>query len=233
MSLPSWSGTVTITGRTITWVSGSTFTSGYPGIIMQLEISPSVFTGVDLAFPNGYAEAFPPWPPPPALPSGDMPFCLAFWYVDATHLETDIDATYNLLIPTGTTAGYGLLSNPNPNPPASPPSVGAAVVLAIDILAYATGSSTPVYPRTGQNIPGAQVQFQAVVRCNTTIDTTVTWSATGPGSINSSTGLWTRSGPGIVTVTATSNQDGITTASMAFGTYVSAGAKMRIMPVEK
>lgn len=100
----------------------------------------------------------------------------------------------------------------------SAPGVPSAAVIAVDVLAFLPGASGPVYPRTGRSLAAATIQFAASVRGNTTIDQTVTWSMTGPGSINSSTGLWTRSGPGIVTVTATSNQDGATIGSMTFGT---------------
>jgi hypothetical protein len=284
MGLPTWTGVASITGRTISRISGDNFAPGWPAL------------GIFLDFAAPYTQV------------GGF----RTWYVDPDTLATDIDATYELLIPAGTTAAFSVdqavqslyfqsvcytaggsnsvfdadpdqtirdkypsfPSDPtlgdlpfggdsfktgvsaiqvgqtvfiegqtatasligsdtqlttNLSGPAgryavlwhsdNPPPIGAAVVKAIDVLAFPVGSSTPLYPRTGQSFDGSQLQFQATVRANTTINTSVTWSLSGNGSITSG-GLWTRSGSGrqgIITVTAVSNQDGTTSASYALG----------------
>jgi hypothetical protein len=95
-TLPTWSGIASISGRIITQISGSTFADGYPGIGLNFELSPYVFAGRVSILPSSIDQ------------SGSVPCAFRVWYVDATHVETDVDATYDLLIPAGTTANYAV-----------------------------------------------------------------------------------------------------------------------------
>lgn len=99
-TFPIWAGTASITGRTITLVSGSSFTDDYPGFFLLFEINPSVMDGI---------MVLPPW-----VIDGDtgkFMLTLAVWFIDSSHLEIGIDATYDLLIPAGTVGNFTVSEN--------------------------------------------------------------------------------------------------------------------------
>lgn len=322
--LPTWAGVASISGRTITRISGSSFTDGYPGIGLILEIDPSVIANV-VSLPGGATDQF-----------GRLPDAFCVWYLDGDHLATDVDATYDLLIPPGSTGafrvadymwpqynsaicyGSGSVLESNPNQtirdryPAihfggnsfhsgasnltahpsvfihaiqvsvefpegqygvaeyglsavnsstaitvngslptgvyqvkwlawgtSPPAIDAPYLKSFGIVgALPVGSAAGMTAAWQTKAGGLTVycgdhwQFFAQVRGNTAINTGVTWSCSGPGSINSSTGVYTApssSGSGSVTVTATSAQDGSTT-SLTFGLLAQTAATVDINP---
>jgi hypothetical protein len=104
---PPWTGVVSVAGRTITRISGSSFTDGFPGVGMALTIDTA-----DL-------ELWPTWVsdfqrPKSYLPQawldglGRFPAAFRTWFVDSDHLETNIDTTYDLLI-VPFTAGYSMV----------------------------------------------------------------------------------------------------------------------------
>jgi hypothetical protein len=89
-TFPTWTGSCSITGRTLTRLSGSSFADGYPGIGLEVDIDPAVLSGIVVVLPD---------PPVTFKPN------FRVWFIDADHLALEVDATYDLLIPAGTTAG--------------------------------------------------------------------------------------------------------------------------------
>lgn len=91
---PTWAGSATISGRTITRTSGDAFTDGYPGASLFFLFNPSVLSGI-VNIPPLFIDAH-----------GNVFYQFRTWFVDSNHLALEIDATYDLLLPGGTAGSY-------------------------------------------------------------------------------------------------------------------------------
>jgi hypothetical protein len=91
---PPCSGTASVTDNVMTLISGGPFVDGYPGTGVSVQVPASVFSSLVYV------------PPELITAGGYINLGFECWFIDASHLQLNVDATNSLLLPAGTVGTF-------------------------------------------------------------------------------------------------------------------------------